>query len=594
MAVKDLVEGLKEAEGEKLAARCVALVEFARYAYEVFEERSDVVVERLVRRVVNVPVLDETPSTDEDDNAEEWYEDPTDIPPLLWAKISTLKLLRHRCLNAAFAATLASRSANGNAAGGGDKEKAKEKAEKIVGPVIKMLQALMMFEGGMSEGVQEEMEIYSGVVMSNFLKLVLTIQDTCYGVRSTFLNKLIVLFMGKKLPPPFGVIFFLTVHDPEEEVKTSAALCVRSLLKKLPAAQRVEYFELLFVRLLHTLAHHPDFSTEHEDLLDLAKYIQFYLDLVATSENVGLLYHLASKGKTVRDHSSFTHSENFYMLCELSQDLIKARAAVHSWSIQSYPGKVRMPPDILRPLPNAEAANRILKTAFLPDETREWVATLTNQHPSKSSGQKRERKATVSSTAATGEKMEAGSTASTGKRKSRSGGGGGKATNGGGTKRSRRSKGKDRWDSDDNDEEEDEEDEEVVEEDEEQEEQVVDEEEEEAEDGSDIDMEDVDVKGKGKGKGRARAKAAPKTKAKAKASSSKSGTVTKAKTSAAKPKSKSKSKEEQDEDDLEAREAKGLRVSARTRAKAQASRKRPRLDESTDEDGGDDSERMET
>jgi len=88
----------------------------------------------------------------------------------------------------------------------------------------------------------------------------------------------------------------------------------------------VEYFELLFVRLLHTLAHHPDFSTGREDLLDLAKcvavpfpltldvgcvyrYIQFYLDLVATQENVALLYHLASKGKTVRDHVSFTHSE---------------------------------------------------------------------------------------------------------------------------------------------------------------------------------------------------------------------------------------------------------------------------------------------
>lgn len=103
-------------------------------------------------------------------------------------------------------------------------------------------------------------------------------------------------------------------------------MCVRSLLKKLNPQQRVEYFELLFVRLLHTLAHHPDFSTEHEDLLDLAKYafsflpnlhvlrtcrryIQFYLDLVATSENIPLLYHLATKGKTVRDHSSFTHSE---------------------------------------------------------------------------------------------------------------------------------------------------------------------------------------------------------------------------------------------------------------------------------------------
>ncbi|KAF5351176.1 hypothetical protein D9756_008405 [Leucocoprinus leucothites] len=619
-----LVEGLGEAEGEMLAAHVAALVEYARYAPEVFEERSDIVLERLVRRVINVPILDEA-LEGEEDVVEEWYEDTNDIPPLLWAKISTLKLFRHRCLNAAVAATLAARSSakgkgkedkpNGEHAGnngdssGGAKEK--EKAEKIVGPVIKMLQALMLHEGAMSEAVQEDpkarsrmrlqasltmlhlarMEIYSSVVMPNFLKLALTIQDPCYGVRSTFLNKLIVLFMSKKLPPPSGVIFFLTVHDPEDEVKSSAAACVRSLLKKLPPAQRVEYFELLFIRLLHTLAHHPDFSTGHEDLLDLAKYIQFYLDLVVTPENIALLYHLASKGKTVRDHSSFTHSENFYMLCELSQDLIKARAANHSWSIQSYPGKVRMPPDILRPLPNAEAANRILKTAFLPDETREWVATLSNQHQSRGGGQKRERKTAAATTsaaaAAGGDKAEAGSTASTGKRKSRSGGG--RAANGS----AKRSGG--------NEEEEEEEEVEEVDEEEEVEEQEgeekVEEEESESEgehedeEGSDVEMEDVDVKGRGKGKGRGSTKATTKGKGKAKTI-----TTTKAATkSRAGVKSKSKVKEEKNEEDLETREAKGLRTSARTRAKAQASRKRQKLDGSVDDDDGDDeSERMET
>ncbi len=86
------------------------------------------------------------------------------------------------------------------------------------------------------------MEIYSSNVMQNFVRLALTIQvrrgvcchrwtklrlycqDTCYGVRSTFLNKLILLFIARKLPPPLGLIFFLTVHDPEEDVKTSVSL----------------------------------------------------------------------------------------------------------------------------------------------------------------------------------------------------------------------------------------------------------------------------------------------------------------------------------------------------------------------------------
>ena len=56
------------------------------------------------------------------------------------------------------------------------------------------------------------------------------------------------------------------------------------------------------------------------------------------------------------------------MLCELSQDLIKARAANHSWSIQSYPGRVRMPPDILRPLPNADATNRVCAASRLVND----------------------------------------------------------------------------------------------------------------------------------------------------------------------------------------------------------------------------------
>jgi sister-chromatid-cohesion protein PDS5 len=35
--------------------------------------------------------------------------------------------------------------------------------------------------------------------------------------------------------------------------------------------QRVEHFELIFFRLLHFLAHHPDFSSSQEDLPDIAK-----------------------------------------------------------------------------------------------------------------------------------------------------------------------------------------------------------------------------------------------------------------------------------------------------------------------------------
>ncbi len=41
----------------------------------------------------------------------------------------------------------------------------------------------------------------------------------------------------------------------------------------------------------------------------LYRYIMFYLDLVGCAETISLLYHLAMKGKTVRDSESHSHSQ---------------------------------------------------------------------------------------------------------------------------------------------------------------------------------------------------------------------------------------------------------------------------------------------
>jgi hypothetical protein len=48
-------------------------------------------------------------------------------------------------------------------------------------------------------------------------------------------------------------------------------------------------------------------------------------------------------------------------MSELAQELIKARAHAQGWSIQSYPGKVKLPADILKPLPSAEEANKVFQ-----------------------------------------------------------------------------------------------------------------------------------------------------------------------------------------------------------------------------------------
>lgn len=72
-------------------------------------------------------------------------------------------------------------------------------------------------------------------------------------------------------------------------------------------ASRQEQLEHPFVRLVHLLAHHPDFVGDDHDADEIAamsKYIELYLDCLATQENVPYLYHLALKIKTVRDHDA--------------------------------------------------------------------------------------------------------------------------------------------------------------------------------------------------------------------------------------------------------------------------------------------------
>jgi hypothetical protein len=84
------------------------------------------------------------------------------------------------------------------------------------------------------------------------------------------------------------------------------------------------------------------------------------------------------KVKTVRDGESEQHSKvsqpstlvtilvfglttvkNLYVLSEIAQEMIKSRSKQHSWPLPSYPGKLKLPTDIFKPLPNPEMANKV-------------------------------------------------------------------------------------------------------------------------------------------------------------------------------------------------------------------------------------------
>jgi hypothetical protein len=83
----------------------------------------------------------------------------------------------------------------------------------------------------------------------------------------------------------------------------------------------VDLLELSYVRLLHMLSHHPDFGDDLESLQLFAKYIEFFLETVSSSENISYLYIVSGQLKVVRDVLSETSDVSlpsfFYALCRL-------------------------------------------------------------------------------------------------------------------------------------------------------------------------------------------------------------------------------------------------------------------------------------
>ncbi|KAI6158061.1 armadillo-type protein [Pisolithus tinctorius] len=384
--IESVAQRLPDAGPEMLVAHTTLLVQMARFRSEAFEHKSDDIMTFLVKKLLVAP----SQADDEDMDVDNDWVNDDDVPPILRARIQALKVCRNRCLAHASSSN----------------------ATDIATPALKMFTALIQHSGSFkvdasdSPSVKSRMrlqaavsllhlsavEAYATVINPHFVWLAITVQDPCYHVRMIFLTKLISLLSPRKLPPRFNTIPFLTVLDPEDDVRNRATAYVSFANRTLPPAARVEHLEVIFIRLLHLLAHHPDFSIAHENLQDMAKYVEFYLDQITSSENISLLYHLAMKAKTVRDAESHTYSEHLYAMSELAQELIKARAQARSWALQSFPGKVKLPSDIFRSLPNPEAAVKILKTVYLPQETIEWLAEAAKPHKTAATAAAKEKR----------------------------------------------------------------------------------------------------------------------------------------------------------------------------------------------------------
>lgn len=229
---------------------------------------------------------------------------------------------------------------------------------------------------------------------ADFNALALVAQDSEYPVRSRFLQRLKKYLMLQKLPQRFYSIPFLLAFEPTDDLKSETMTWIRSRvvffssLKSQPSNpshsnRTAIVMESIFARLLSLLAHHPDYCSSSEDLIDFGRYLIFYLQNVANEENLSLIYHISQRVKQCRDavlpHDATIPSRydsNLHHLSDLAQLTIRKYEDAHSWNIQALPAKIRLPTSLFAEITSHDEAKQIAERNHLPDGVEEGIERL--------------------------------------------------------------------------------------------------------------------------------------------------------------------------------------------------------------------------
>jgi sister-chromatid-cohesion protein PDS5 len=263
-----------------------------------------------------------------------------------------------------------------------------ETAKKLAVPVYKLLNALIVKNGELSKqndtpshhkarlrllAAQQMLKVCTNKMFDEFVspvefnRLSFVAQDATPEVRRGFVEKLQKYIVKGKLSNRFLTIIFLTAFEPNAEFRTSIMTWIRSRVKVCHDAKN-KVFESVFPRLIHLLAHHPDYSTNPVELQDHARYILYYITTVASEDNLALIYKYAERVKQARDALPGSDSDNIYVLSDLAQALIKKWEEKKGWSMQTWPTKIGMPVGLFSGLPSHEVAQEIAEKNYLPEE----------------------------------------------------------------------------------------------------------------------------------------------------------------------------------------------------------------------------------
>jgi sister-chromatid-cohesion protein PDS5 len=278
-----------------------------------------------------------------------------------------------------------------------------EVAKKLAVPIFKLLNTLIVNNGELSKQAHTPLphrnrlrllaaqlmlklctiKIFDELVSPvEFNRLSLVVQDQSPYVRHNFIEKLQKYIVNNKLSSRFLTLIFITAFEPDQNLYSSLVTWIKSRVKVAQAAKS-RIFEAVFPRLLHLLAHHPDFSDESSELRDNARYILYYLNTVASEENVALIYKYAERVKQARDaltnassSNTTSTSDRIYLYSDVAQTLIRIWMEKKGWTMQTWPTKVGLPIGLFAGLPSHEVAQAIAEKSYLPDEMDDVLEEL--------------------------------------------------------------------------------------------------------------------------------------------------------------------------------------------------------------------------
>ena len=233
-----------------------------------------------------------------------------------------------------------------------------------------------------------------------FNALALVAQDPVLNVRSSFMQRLKKYLGQQKLPQRFYTIPFLLAFEPLASLRSDNTTWIRSraaafhALKAQQSSSKASVImESVFARLLSLLAHHPDYDSRAEELVDFARYLLYYLQPVATEENLSVIYHIAQRVKQSRDaiDPSSAYDNNIYHLSDLAQLTIRKYEDAHGWNMQTMPGKIRLPISLYTELKDHEEAQQIAEKNYLPEGLEDEIEALvrTSMRAARSQSKKR-------------------------------------------------------------------------------------------------------------------------------------------------------------------------------------------------------------